>query len=197
MFLCNPNSMHFMPDRFLNEQQISLVCSFLWQTKTSSALLWALSKQRPRALMPIQSRCHKGSPAGPSHSLLTSHPHWKPSPNPGFLTQADEAAQWFLTHFKIASWQYFRLNSPLCQAMTLIRWSMTKLHQVWKKLPEPQNQGARGYLLHGEAGEVPLHPERWEGAMWGQPPNLAAEMKQDAGQVLRAPLASASMHFLG
>lgn len=33
--------------------------------------------------------------------------------------------------------------------------------------------------------------------MTGQPPNLAAEMKQHAGQVLRAPLASASVHFLG
>ena len=29
--------------------------------------------------MPIQSRCHKGSPTRPSHSLLTSHPHWKPT----------------------------------------------------------------------------------------------------------------------
>lgn len=33
---------------------------------------------------------------------------------------------------------------------------MTKLHEVEKKLPESQNQGSRGYLLHGDAGEVPF-----------------------------------------
>ena len=123
-------------------QTVSISCQsfFKWATNlpgvflplTNKTLrlpfLWALSNQR---VMGPDANSKPLSQRQP-RSAISLPPNKSPSleANPGFLTQADEAVQWFLTHFKIASWQYFRLNSPLCQAMTLMRWSMTKLHQV-------------------------------------------------------------------
>lgn len=91
------------PIVFLNGQQISLVCSFLWQTKAPSGLfVGPVQSTKARGPWCLFKALLQGRPAGWPCPLLKSFSHWKPSQHLEFSTQTDEAGHWFPP---ISKWQ--------------------------------------------------------------------------------------------